>query len=78
MRESVLHIPSFEGQYKTGLIFAMIEGLKMGEGIKIICEKNTEDLEVLLKEANIPQLVWEIRKDALDRWELRIEKKIKA
>ena len=73
-RHSVVHIPSFEGAYETGLVFAMIEGLKQGEAFKLICDQEPRELESLLRAANVSRLRWSSQKSQAGRWELLIEK----
>ena len=74
MRQTVVHISSFQGDHKTGLVFSMIEGLKSGEGIKLICDQDTSELEKMLAEAGVPQLRWQSRRESDQRWTLVIEK----
>ncbi|MBK9323530.1 MAG: DUF2249 domain-containing protein [Bdellovibrionaceae bacterium] len=73
MKQSVVHIPSFQGEYKTGLIFSMIEGLRPGESFKLVCDHEPDELSILLKEAQVPQLQWEQKKVGA-QWELLIQK----
>ncbi len=74
MNRTVIHIPSFQGAYKTGLIFSMIEGLKGGESFKLICDQAPEELELLLGEAKISQLYWQVAQVDGKRWEMVIIK----
>lgn len=74
MQENVIHIPSFQGEYKTGLIFSMIEGLKVGKNLKLTCEQSPNELEGLLQESGIQNLVWTSKKSAAGFWELLIQK----
>jgi len=74
MNRTVIHIPSFQGAYKTGLVFSMIEGLKDGESFKLICDQAPEELEVLLGEAKISRLQWQVSQIDARRWEMVIFK----
>ncbi len=76
MRQTVVHIPSFQGEYKTGLVFSMIEGLKFGEEMKLICDQDTSELEKMLREARVPQLRWHSKRESDQRWTLMIEKSL--
>ncbi len=69
----MVHIPSFQGEYKTGLVFSMIEGLRSGESFKLVCDHDPQELTSLLSEAQVPRLRWEQKKVG-DRWELQILK----
>lgn len=73
MKQSVVHIPSFQGEYKTGLVFSMIEGLRAGESFKLVCDHDPKELASLLSDARVPQLQWEQKKIG-DHWELLIHK----
>jgi uncharacterized protein (DUF2249 family) len=75
MQQNVIHIPSFQGEYKTGLIFSMIEGLIPGKSLKLTCEQAPQELELLLQESGIKNLTWSSQKDNAGRWELIILKK---
>lgn len=74
MKENVIYIPSFQGEYKTGLIFSMIDGLKVGSDLKIICDQSPVDLERLLEESGIKNMSWSSYKKGSDCWELKIHK----
>lgn len=74
MQLNVIHIPSFKGEYKTGLIFSMIEGLKVGKSLKLTCEQSPKELEDLLQEAGIQNLVWTSQKGTSEFLELVIRK----
>jgi uncharacterized protein (DUF2249 family) len=70
MQENVIHIQSFQGEYKTGLIFSMIDGLKIGKNLKFICDQSPSELEKLLEESGIQNMTWTSKKINSDRWEL--------
>lgn len=74
MKENVIYIPSFEGEYKTGLIFSMIEGLKLGKNLKFICDQSPEELEKLLKDSELKNITWSSRIIDSRQWELSIHK----
>lgn len=74
MKESIIYIPSFEGEYKTGLIFSMIDGLKTGKNIKLICDHSPMELEKLLHESGIKNISWESQALESGQWELQIHK----
>ncbi len=74
MRKTVVHLPSFEGHFKTGLIFSLIEGMKTAETIQLICDQNPWELEMLLTEAQIPNLQWVASGAGAGLWSLTIEK----
>ena len=74
VRQTVVHIPSFQGQYKTGLVFSMIESLKVGESFKLVCEESPSELVALLKEAGIPNLDWRIDQADESRWSMVLSK----
>lgn len=74
MRQTVVHIPSFSGEYKTGLVFAMVEGLNSGESMKLICDQNPGELEVALQSAGLPELTWKTTAESEGRWVLNIQK----
>ena len=74
MKESVIYIPSFEGEYKTGLIFSMIDGLKLGKNLKFICDKSPVELENLLQESGLKNVAWTSRTVDTGKWELLIHK----
>lgn len=76
MRQTVVHVPSFEGEYKTGLIFSLIEGLKTDESIKLICDHDPKDLERLLRQAHIPGLRLKAAEGGPGHWSLVIEKSV--
>lgn len=74
MKENIIYLPSFQGKYKTGLIFSMIEGLNAGKDLKIFCEQSPTDLEKLLQEAGLPNVSWSSRNSDKNQWELSIHK----
>ena len=74
MRTTVIHIPSFQGEYKSGLIFSMIEALKNGESFKLVCDENPAELQTMLKEANVPGLTWTLSHSNTKSWDLLIQK----
>jgi uncharacterized protein (DUF2249 family) len=74
MKESVIYIPSFEGEYKTGLIFSMIEGLKLGKKLKFICDQSPEELERLLQDSGLKKVTWSSKIVDSGQWELSIHK----
>jgi uncharacterized protein (DUF2249 family) len=74
VRKSVLHIPSFQGEYKIALVFSMIEGLKSGEAFRLVCDQDPFELERVLREANLSNLQWISQQVSSARWELLIEK----
>lgn len=74
MRETVIHIPSFQGAYKTGLIFSLIEGLREGERFRLVCDQNPVELTGLLREARLSNLKWNETQVNEARWEVLIEK----
>ncbi len=76
MRQTVIHVPSFEGEYKTALLFSMVEGLKQGEGFKFVCDQNPSELETLLREAKVPNLEWKSKSAKGGQWELDITKRL--
>lgn len=75
MQQTVVNIPSFQGEYKSGLVFSMIEGLRFGQSLKLICDQKPEELESLLRRASIPNLSWNTNQAKTGSWELLIEKK---
>ncbi len=74
MKENVIYIPSFEGEYKTGLIFSMIEGLKIGKDLKFICDQSPKELERLLNESDLKNVTWTSQTVDNGQWELKIHK----
>ncbi len=74
MKESVIYIPSFEGEYKTGLIFSMIDGLKLGKNLKFICDQSPNELEKMLRESGLKNVTWTSRTVDNGQWELLIHK----
>lgn len=72
--ENVIHIPCFEGNHKTGLIFSMIEGLIPGSSLKFVCETDPEELVILLRDAEISNLSCKIEKDQAGHWEFTVKK----
>lgn len=74
MRQTVIHVPSFEGNYKTGLLFSMVEGLKQGEGFKFVCDQDPAELAAMLQEAKVPNLTWKSTAGRSGQWELEVIK----
>ncbi|MCO5143594.1 MAG: hypothetical protein M9962_10935 [Oligoflexia bacterium] len=74
MKQTVVQVRAFEGEYKTALLFSMIEGLKTGEKFRFVCEQNPKELELLLQDAAIPNVNWSTDKVSGDLWELNVEK----
>lgn len=74
MQQTVVNIPSFQGEYKTGLVFSMIEGLRTGQSLRLICDQTPTELQTLLSKAGIPNLKWSASQSNSGAWELLIEK----
>lgn len=75
MTSTQINIPSFQGPYTTGLVFALIEGLKPGESLNLVCDSSTGELEDLLKDADLPSVSWKTKKSDSPQWILHVEKK---
>lgn len=73
---NVIHIPTFQSEYKTGLVFSMIEGLKLGSSLKLICDQDPFELEDMLTEAHIENLSWKKELNGQSHWELTIIKEL--
>lgn len=74
MSQNIIYIPTIQNEYKTGLIFAFIEGLKGGQTLKVVCENKPEELENYLKQAAIANVQWVISKANNNTWQLEIAK----
>lgn len=74
MNSTQINIPSFQGTHTTGLVFALIEGLKTGESLNLVCDYPTSELENLLKDADLPSIRWDTKQCDPQRWILHIEK----
>lgn len=74
MQESVIYIPSFEGEYKTGLIFSMIDGLKIGNNLKLVCDQSPKEIEKLIQESGLKNITWKSQAINREQWELVIHK----
>lgn len=74
MSQNVIYVPTIMGEYKIGLIFALIEGLKSGKSLKLVCDNQPYDFEEMLKESEIPNINWSIEKTDASSWQLSISK----
>lgn len=74
MKQTIINIPSFQGQYKTGLVFSMIDGLRYGEGFRLVCDQNPEELVSLLGDAAIPNVTWSAKEAGMGKWEIDVKK----
>ena len=74
MTSTQINIPSFHGPYSTGLVFALIEGLKPGESLNLVCDSPTDELEDLLNDADLQDVSWSTKKSDPPQWILHVEK----
>lgn len=62
-------------EYKSALIFAMIEGLKPGYSLKLIGNEALPELTQMLEEAQIQEIIWNVITNENSNWTLIIKKK---
>lgn len=75
MQENIIYVPSFQGKHKTGLIFSMIDGLKSGSQLTLICDQSPDELESLLQQSDLQHLTWKNTQDPQSgEWKLVIHK----
>lgn len=74
MSQNVIYVPSLMSEYKTGLIFALIEGLKIGKSIKLVCDSKPDDFDALLSESGVSNITWKIKESDSGFWELALSK----
>lgn len=74
MSQNIIDITTLQNEYKTGLIFSMIEGLKPSHVLTLLSQSRPTDFEVLLKEASIKNIAWKIEEVSQDNWQLHILK----
>lgn len=73
MKKTVISMNSFVGDYQTGLIFSMIDGLREGASLKVLCQERPERVERYLTEAGLEGLRWGVS-NVSGEWELAIER----
>lgn len=75
MLQNVICVPTLMDEYKTGLIFSIIEGLKTGNTLKLICDKQPTEFESILSESGLSNIEWEVKKNDAGSWEMSLLKK---
>lgn len=71
----VLNMSVFEPRYKSGLIFSMIEGLKKGNQLRLICDEDPKDLKEALDKSQIQNINYHVELSAVHDWVLTVDKK---
>lgn len=74
MSQNVIYVPTIIGEYKIGLIFSLIDGLKPGKSLKLVCDDHPHDFEEMLEKSEISNINWSIEKTDTNSWQLSISK----
>lgn len=74
MFQNVIHVPTLMDEYKTGLIFSLIEGLKAGKSLKLICDQKPVEFEKILSESGLSNIKWAVEKNKVGSWEMSLLK----
>lgn len=74
MSQNIIDITTLQSEYKTGLVFSILEGLKPGHVLTLLSRTRPSDFEILLKEASIKNIIWKIEEVEREKWQLHISK----
>lgn len=74
--QNVIYVPTLIGEYKTGLIFSLIEGLKAGQSLKLVCDEKPDEFQSMLKDSGLSNINWNAKKNADNTWELFLSKEV--
>lgn len=74
MFQNVIHVPTLMDEYKTGLIFSLIEGLKIGKSLKLVCDGKPVEFEKILSESGLSNIKWVVEKNDTGSWEMSLLK----
>lgn len=74
MMETTLNFHSFTPNFRTGLLFSIFEGLRLGESFRLICDQNPEEFRSEFELAMIKDYKWDSHKLQNGQWEVRIVK----